>query len=318
MPFNGSGTYSVVYDFVTEAASAPIEIAKLDGQFTDMATALSNCILRDGTGLPTATIDWNTQRITNLGNSTTASGPTTIAQFQSDAAKTLGSVAGTDTITGNLTPALTAYTAGMKVAFTPANNNAGAATININSLGAKSIVKGDGTALAADDLQASTAHLLMYDGTNFVLLNPLSPSLVNLSLSGTLSVTGALTLNGALTTDNSTADEAGFKGLPQNTQGGDYTLVLSDAGKMIQHSSASPHAWTVPPDSSVAFPLGTVITLLNPAGGGAVTITQGVGVTIEFAGTASTTGNRTLTAIGLATILKSGTNVWAISGTGLS
>jgi hypothetical protein len=174
MPFNGSGTYSVVYNFVTEAASAPIEIAKLDGQFSDMATALSNCILRDGTGLPTSTIDWNTQRITNLGASTTSTGPTTIAQFQSNAAKTLGSVAGTNTITGSLTPALTAYTAGMVVIFTPANNNTGATTLNINGLGALDILKNDGDALVSGDLIAGIPAFLILDSgaDDWILQNP--------------------------------------------------------------------------------------------------------------------------------------------------
>lgn len=174
MPFNGSGTYSVVYNFTTEAASAPIEIAKLDGQFTDIAAALSNCILRDGTGLPTATIDFNTQRITGLGNSTTTTGPTTIAQFQSGAARTLGSVAGTNTITGSLTPALTAYTAGMQVVFTPANNNTGATTLNINSLGALDIQKHDGDALVAGDLVAGVPAFLILDSgaDDWILQNP--------------------------------------------------------------------------------------------------------------------------------------------------
>lgn len=66
MPFNGSGTFSLTYSWVTEQASSPIEISKLDTQEQDIADALSNCILRDGTGKPTATIDWNGQDITGI------------------------------------------------------------------------------------------------------------------------------------------------------------------------------------------------------------------------------------------------------------
>lgn len=313
MPFNGSGTYSVVYNFTTEAASAPIEIAKLDDQFTDIATALSNCMLRDGTGLPTATIDFNTQRITGLGNSTTVTGPTTISQFQTNGARTLGSVAGTNTITGSLSPALAAYSAGIEIFFTPANNCTGATTININSLGAKAIVKGDGTALESGDLQASTIHHLIYDGTSFVLTNPLSFSLINGTLSGTLSVTGALTLNGALTTDNTTADEVGFKGLPQNSQG-NYTLVLSDAGKQLYFSSGGA-THTIPANSSVAFPIGTAVTFINETGSAcSIAITTD---TLTLAGTL-TTGTRSLARNGLATAVKASATSWLISGAGLS
>lgn len=67
MPF-GSGTFSLTYSFTTEAASPPIEIAKLDTQFQDIADGLSNCLLRDGTGLPTTAIPFNGQRLTGLGN----------------------------------------------------------------------------------------------------------------------------------------------------------------------------------------------------------------------------------------------------------
>jgi hypothetical protein len=69
MPYGG-GTYTLVYNFTTEAATPPIEIAKLDAQFTDIGTALSNCLLRDGTGLPVADIPFNSQKLTGLGNAT--------------------------------------------------------------------------------------------------------------------------------------------------------------------------------------------------------------------------------------------------------
>lgn len=238
-----------------------------------------------------------------------------VIEFQRNPVKYLGSVAGTNTITASMTPALTAYSAGMIVVFTPANNTTGAATININSLGAKTIVRGDGTALESGDLQASTSHVLVYDGTNFVVLNPLSFSLVNGTLSGTLSVTGALTLNGALTTDNSSADEVGFKGTPQNSQSGNYTFVLTDAAKMIYSTGASATI-TIPANSSVAFPIGTTIVIAADGTAGARTIA----ITSDnlFLAGVGTTGSRTLAPFGVATAIKVAATQWFISGTGLS
>lgn len=238
-----------------------------------------------------------------------------VREFQVNAVRVLASVAGTNTITGSMTPDLTSYATGMMVIFTPANNCTGATTINIDSLGAKSIVKGDGTALESGDLQASTVHFMLYDGTNFVLINPLSFNLVNGTLSGTLSVTGAMTLNGALTTDNTTADEVGFKGLPINViSSTPYTCVLSDAAKMVRLDSGSDVA-TIPANASVAYPSGTVITFLNNSGSDAtISINSD---TMTMAGT-STTGSRTLAANGVATAIKYGTVNWMISGSGLS
>lgn len=51
MPFSG-GTFSRLYVWVNERASPPIDITKLDTQEDDIAAGLSECVLRDGTGLP--------------------------------------------------------------------------------------------------------------------------------------------------------------------------------------------------------------------------------------------------------------------------
>jgi hypothetical protein len=241
-----------------------------------------------------------------------------VREFQVNAVRVLASVAGTNTITGSMTPDLGSYSTGMMVIFTPANNCTGATTINIDSLGAKSIVKGDGTALESGDLQASTVHFLIYDGTNFVLINPLSFNLVNGTLSGTLSVTGALTLNGALTTDNTSADEVGFKGIPSNVQNTNYTAVLSDAGKAIVCTATGGFTYTIPANASVAYPIGTVLTFVNfTSGAGSCTIAI-TSDNLFLAGTAST-GSRTLaTNVSVATAVKVLSTSWLISGTGLS
>lgn len=70
MPFDLSGSFSRLYTWATEAQSPPIATSKLDTQEEDFASALSNCVLRDGTGKPTADMDFNGRRITNLGAAT--------------------------------------------------------------------------------------------------------------------------------------------------------------------------------------------------------------------------------------------------------
>lgn len=75
------------------------------------------------------------------------------------------------------------------------------------------------------------------------------------------------------------ASSAGFRGHPVNTQDATYTLVLKDAGKLILHTSASAHTWTLPANSTVAYPLGTTIKFGN-TGAGTVTIAKAGGVQI--------------------------------------
>ncbi|MFZ2905321.1 MAG: right-handed parallel beta-helix repeat-containing protein [Cyclobacteriaceae bacterium] len=77
------------------------------------------------------------------------------------------STSGTDTYTATLSPAITAYANGQRVYLKFTNANTGAATINLNGLGAKTIKKSGGTDLAAGDIQANQILCLIYDGTNF-------------------------------------------------------------------------------------------------------------------------------------------------------
>lgn len=135
-----------------------------------------------------------------------------------------------------------------------------------------------------------------------------------LTLTGTVTSSGSLTLGGTLSV--STANVSGlaaFVGnVGQNTQSTSYTLALSDVGKSVDTSAGV----TVPPNSTVAFVIGDVISVTNTSASN-ITITQGAGVTLRQAGTANT-GNRTLAQYGLASLRKIATDTWIISGAGLT
>jgi len=67
----------------------------------------------------------------------------------------------------------------------------------------------------------------------------------------------------------------------ENAQTGtSYTLVLSDEWKLVTMSNAGANTLTVPPNSSVAFPVGTRIDV-GQDGSGQTTIAAGAGVTIH-------------------------------------
>ena len=72
----------------------------------------------------------------------------------------------------NLTvPPLSVYPNGMVLNFKPSADNVASPTININSLGAKNIVKDGSTPLDAGDIQSGQVVSLIYDGTNFQLFS---------------------------------------------------------------------------------------------------------------------------------------------------
>lgn len=70
------------------------------------------------------------------------------------------------------TPAITGYTVGLVVRFKAVNANTTASTLAVNGLATKSIVRNDGTsALRVGDILAGQMVNVVYDGTNFQLVN---------------------------------------------------------------------------------------------------------------------------------------------------
>lgn len=91
-----------------------------------------------------------------------------------------------------------------------------------------------------------------------------------------------------------------------------YTIALADRGKSIDTTANV----TIPPNSSVAFPIGAVVAVTNTSASNISGI-AGAGVTLRLAGT-TTTGTRTIAPWGQATFRKVGSDVWLASGMGVA
>lgn len=106
--------------------------------------------------------------------------------------------------------------------------------------------------------------------------------------------------------DNGDSADPGYRGLPTAT---DETPVLADAGKIIIATTNV----TIPANASVAFPVGTVLTIVNNT---ASTITVAVtSDTLRWGGTGGTDGTRTISSHqGVATLIKTASTLWVISG----
>ena len=91
--------------------------------------------------------------------------------------------------------------------------------------------------------------------------------------------------------------------------GTSYTLVLTDGGKMITSSNGSAQTITVPPNSSVAFPVGTQIIVQN-LGSANATLAQGSGVTLQ-----SKDSNKEIDGqYASAALIKTATDTWSLIG----
>lgn len=116
--------------------------------------------------------------------------------------------------------------------------------------------------------------------------------------------------NGATpTTQASLATKGYVDTLTFNAQTAGYTLVLSDAGKLVTMSSASALTLTIPLNASVAFPIGTCI-YVSQAGAGTVTIAGAGGVTLVNPFSSFTTAAQ----YAEVRLLKTNTDTWRING----
>ena len=91
--------------------------------------------------------------------------------------------------------------------------------------------------------------------------------------------------------------------------GATYTAVLTDDGKLVTMSNASANTITIPPNSSVAFGIGTQINIAQ-LGAGNTSIVAGSGVTLNSAGTKLKLDAQ----YAVATCVKTDTNTWFVVG----
>jgi hypothetical protein len=95
-----------------------------------------------------------------------------------------------------------------------------------------------------------------------------------------------------------------------NSQSGTtYTLVLTDAGKMIRCTNASAVTVTIPLNATVAFPTGTVIEV-RQAGAGQVTISPTGGVTLN----SESSMRKTAAQYRGVSLIKVATDTWDLDG----
>jgi hypothetical protein len=115
---------------------------------------------------------------------------------------------------------------------------------------------------------------------------------------------------------NGSGTAVGYRDIPQVSFSANSTIAATDAGRHYYSVSASNLSLTIANNTSVAWPVGTAITIVN-AGTASILINQGTGVSMYQAGNA-TAGNRVLATFGMATIMNTAANTWFINGTGLS
>lgn len=167
MSRNGSGTYNL-------PAGNPVVPGTVitsnwaNTTLNDVAAAITQSLASDGQTVPTANLPMGNFRHINVANAANRTDYAAAGQVQDSSLQWLTSVAGTDTITASLVPAMTAYAAGQSFRFVATGaNTTNAVTLNINGIGAKNVTKLGAQMLSAGDIPSGATVNVTYDGTQF-------------------------------------------------------------------------------------------------------------------------------------------------------
>lgn len=188
---------------------------------------------------------------------------------------------------------LSAYYDGLLIGFDANFENTGAATLNIDSLGAKTIKKNHDTDLASGDIEIGQKVLVAYDGTNFQMISQVANAVTGGDVAGPASATNrALALysgtTGKVIKDGPALGTSG-QVLTSNGAGADPSFqaaaTFAAGTSMLFQQTAAPTGWTkqtMHNNKAIRLQSGTVVT------GGAVNFST-------VFGTGKATDSHTLT-----------------------
>jgi hypothetical protein len=155
-----------------------IEAGEHDLVDTDFKNGINQCLNKDGSNSATADLAMGGFKHTNVANATARNNYAAVGQVQDGDFIWLGTTGGTPTAqTATATPAITAYKAGQKFrmkigAGLSTGTTPNAHTLQINGIsGPKNIVNQDGTNVTAGTWVVGAIMEVVYDGTNFVIVN---------------------------------------------------------------------------------------------------------------------------------------------------
>ena len=172
------------------------------------------------------------------------------------------------------------------------------ASINLDG-NVSNVLRGDGS-FAAD---ANSA----YGDSNVV-------TLLGSFGSNTLVTTGNISAGNV--NSNVNGFSIGYLEIPQVSLTADDTIALEDSGKHFYSNTAGNITLTIPTNATVAFPIGTAISIVEEAAGN-ILVNATAGVNLYLAGNA-TAANRVLGTYGMATLMKVSTDTWFMNGAGVS
>jgi len=238
MAWNGSGTFVRVHNWVSDRDSAiNITASRMDAEDDGFAAGLTACLTKNGENTATANLPMGGFRHTGVGDATARNQYGTVGKLQ-DSGHTYAADSGAaDAYVIAPSPAITAYAAGQQFIMNAANTNTGASTVNVNGLGAKSIVNANNEALSRNEIVSGRTYILTYDGTAFQLTSPKVSAKKNIVLNGDFQVwPEGTSFTGVANADHSAAQwlwEQSGAGVADVAQITTALPTVAEAGRLI-------------------------------------------------------------------------------------
>lgn len=204
LEYDGTATISTANQLATKAYVDSVAIAGGADSSTTVkgitkmsvapASAASPIAVGDNDGRVPTQLE-NNALVGNNTDIAVGTGNTFVTQtgLQHNAEKYAADAGANDTYVITLSPVPTSYTAGMVVHFKANTANTGACTLNVNSLGAKTIKRDVSVDLDTGDILANQLVTVIYDGTNFQMISPIPVKTYNANITISSSTTTTIT-----------------------------------------------------------------------------------------------------------------------------
>lgn len=179
MARDGNGNYNLpeapfVFDTV-------IDEAAVNNNFSDIGSALSQSLSKDGQTVPTGNLPMGGQRHTGVGNASARNDYPSTGQVQDGAFVWCGTAGGTaNALTLTPSPAITAYASGQKFWFRAGANNTDAATAVVSGLPAIPVQTG-GSPLVSGSITSGLYYQVLFVSNTFQI-SRIAPSRIGHAL----------------------------------------------------------------------------------------------------------------------------------------
>lgn len=177
-----SGVFSRIHNWVSDRdALIKILATRHDAEDDNLAGGINQTLNKAGQNTPTANLPMGNFRHTGVAVAQARNDYVAVSQLQDSALTFSIDTGAADAYVIAPIVAITSYVGGNLFWFKAANNNTGASTIDISTVGAKSIFKHVDIELDADDIQAGGIYGVFYETTAdaFQLISPITATSVN-------------------------------------------------------------------------------------------------------------------------------------------